>query len=107
MKNLRAAILGSNFTGSYIKKSVQHYVNVRLFNKNISYEFEGIYWGQQKLSCLEIEFEITLTNGGELNFDKYFLHLHVKKKVYPKFIQKSPPCEAYLFNFHQGKVMYL
>ena len=49
MNILRAASLGSNFTGFYIKKSAQHYINAWLFNKNISYEFEGIYQGQQKL----------------------------------------------------------
>ena len=43
MNILRAASLGSNFTGFYIKKSAQHYINAWLFNKNISYEFEGIY----------------------------------------------------------------
>ena len=40
---LRTAILGSNFTGFYVKKSVQRYVNAWLFIKNISYEFEEIY----------------------------------------------------------------
>ena len=29
------------------------------------------------------EFEIALTDGGQLNFDKFFLHFNVKKK-YPK-----------------------
>ena len=66
------------------KKSVQLYVNVWLFDKKISYEFIGIYRGQQKLSCLGIEFEITLTDGGELKFDKSFLHYNIKKKIYPK-----------------------
>ena len=32
---------------------------------------------------LKIEFEIALTDGGELNFGKSFLHFNVKKK-YPK-----------------------
>ena len=63
---------------------MQPHVNVTLFNKNISYEFEGIYWGQQKLPCLGVEFEIALTDEGELNFDKFFLHYNVKKILYPK-----------------------
>ena len=33
---------------------------------------------------LGLEFEIALTDGGELNFDKAFLHFNVKKKIYPK-----------------------
>ena len=33
---------------------------------------------------LVIEFEIALTDGSELNFDKSFLHFNVKKKIYPK-----------------------
>ena len=33
---------------------------------------------------LRIEFDIALTGGGELNFDKYFLHFNVKKKIYAK-----------------------
>ena len=33
---------------------------------------------------LRIEFEIALTDGGELNFYKPFLHFNVKKKIYPK-----------------------
>ena len=32
----------------------------------------------------EIEFEIALTDGSELNFDKFSLHFSVKKKIYPK-----------------------
>ena len=81
MKILRTTSLGSC---SYIKKSVQLYVNVWLFDKKISYEFIGIYRGQQKLSCLGIEFEITLTDGGELKFDESFLHYNIKKRIYPK-----------------------
>ena len=27
-------------------------------------------------------------------------------KLWQIFFGKSPPCEAYLFNFHQGKTMY-
>ena len=33
---------------------------------------------------LVIEFEIALTDVGELNFDKSFLHFNVKKKIYAK-----------------------
>ena len=33
---------------------------------------------------LGIEFEIALTDVGELNFDKSFLHFNVKKKIYAK-----------------------
>ena len=33
---------------------------------------------------LEVEFEIALTDGGDLNFDKSFLHFNVKKKIYAK-----------------------
>ena len=43
MNILGTASLGSNFTGFYIKGSVQHYINALLFNENTSYEFEGIY----------------------------------------------------------------
>ena len=43
MNILGTASLGSNFTGFYIKGSVQHYINAWLFNENTSYEFEGIY----------------------------------------------------------------
>ena len=32
----------------------------------------------------KVEFEIALTDGGELNFDKFPLHFNVKKKIYPK-----------------------
>ena len=32
---------------------------------------------------MEIEFEIAFTDGGELNFDKYFLNFDVKK-IFPK-----------------------
>ena len=64
---------------------VQHYVNVWLFNKNISLWFEGIYCGQHKLSYLGIEncIWVALFDVGELNFGKSFLHFNVKKK-YPK-----------------------
>ena len=31
-----------------------------------------------------IEFEIDLTDEGELNFDKSSLYFNVKKKIYPK-----------------------
>ena len=34
---------------------------------------------------LRIEFEITLANGSELNFDKSSLHFNAKKKIYLKF----------------------
>ena len=34
----------------------------------------------------KIEFEIALTDGGELNFDKFSPHFNVKKKIYPKVI---------------------
>ena len=33
---------------------------------------------------LGIGFEITLTDGSELNFVKSILHFNVKKKLYPK-----------------------
>ena len=33
---------------------------------------------------LGTEFEIALTDGGELNFDKYLLHFNVKKKIFAK-----------------------
>ena len=33
---------------------------------------------------LGIEFEIACTDGGELNFDKSFLHFNVNKKIYPR-----------------------
>ena len=35
---------------------------------------------------LGIEFEIELTDGDELNFDKPFLHFNVKKKIFAKVI---------------------
>ena len=31
-----------------------------------------------------IEFEIALTDGGELNFDRSFHYFNVKKKIHPK-----------------------
>ena len=34
---------------------------------------------------LGIEFEIALTDVGELNFDKFSLNFNAKKKIYPKF----------------------
>ena len=33
---------------------------------------------------LGVEFEIALTDVGELNFDKYFLYFNVRKKLYAK-----------------------
>ena len=33
---------------------------------------------------MEIESEIALTDGVELDFDKFFLHFHVKQKIYTK-----------------------
>ena len=33
---------------------------------------------------LGTEFEIALTDGDELNFDKSFLHFNVKNKIYAK-----------------------
>ena len=70
-----------------------------------------------------IELEVTLTDRDELNFDKSLPHCNVKKKICPKAslnltvdiildtvlldCKKSPPCETYLFNFYQGKIMYL
>ena len=69
-----------------VKCNIWHYVNVWLFNKNLSYYFQGIYCGQQKLTCMGIgvEFEIVFTDVGELNFDKSFLYFNVKKKLYAK-----------------------
>ena len=33
------------------------------------------------------EFEIALTDGGQLNFDKFFLHFNVKKKISKSYSQ--------------------
>ena len=45
-----------------------------------------MYCGQREWSCLGIEFEKALTNGGELNFDKSSLHFNVKKKYTQKLL---------------------
>ena len=39
-----------------------------------------LVWG------LGIEFEVALTDGGELNFDQSFLHFNVKKKYMQKLL---------------------
>ena len=39
-------------------------------------------------SELEVQFEIGLIDGGELNFNKSFLHFNVKKKIYAKVTLK-------------------
>ena len=87
MNILRTASLGSNFTGFYIKRSVQRYINVWLLNKNISYEFEEIYWDSKNYIATLFGnwiWDNIYWWGYELNFDKSSLHYNAKKKLYAK-----------------------
>ena len=67
-----------------IFNKVQNYVNVWLFHKNLSHYFEGVYCGHYLNWELGFEFEITLTDGSSLNFDKSFLYFNVEKKIFSK-----------------------